>query len=74
MQQQAALHDVLGNLPSERTRGDQWLLVQPDAVIAPESYLHRSAVSGQDSGWYIGVENAPEGTTATPENPWLPVC
>jgi hypothetical protein len=59
LQQQAATRALVGNAKSERTRGDQWLLVQPGAFDAAEVYLHRSAATtAQDSGWYIGVENA----------------
>jgi hypothetical protein len=59
LQQQAALLGSLDLASSLRTRGDQWLLLQPGALTAMEIYLHRSEpINEQDSGWYIGVETA----------------
>ncbi|QAU23617.1 hypothetical protein EO087_06155 [Dyella sp. M7H15-1] len=57
MQQQATLLAELNLVSGQRTRGDQWLWLQPDALTAPDVYLNRSEPShAQDSGWYIRAD------------------
>lgn len=59
MQQQATLHAALGHISGLRTRGDQWLLLQPSALTAADVFLHRSSpTDAQNSGWYIGVDSS----------------